>query len=615
MNLLYLTIVIPVLSFLLLICIGHHIRRENITVIGLSTIGLLCLLMGFVNIDYYVNSVPETSLIYTRYLWNWFTINNITVPVSLYLDGLSLVFLTMIAFFSLIIYFFAAGYFTSLKDIYTFYAYGNLLIASLFLLILAGDLFVLFVGWVGVSISCYLLIGFYYRTKKVSYSAVKWFAIIHIIDAFLLIGIFLIYTGLNTLNIADILNIASNDLASDSEIIFWITLVLFVAVIGRLGLFPFHLGIAQFVMAPMPAIALLQSFTIILSGSYLVLRLSLLFTMSSDVFIFMGVIAGITIIFASCISLVQNDIKRLVIYINLCQASYLLLAFVTQNWVLSLNFIISYCITSLLLLFSTSILIKIGNGERNVNRFGGLWRQYPILYSCFIMSAASISSLPWVMLSFYAKSDIIWELIKANKMGLGIIALIGSLLSTISILRLIFIVFHHRQKIKRSTKIGFLSYLPLIILAFMSTNMLLYLPLPIQGIIPIKDINAENQFILQLLLVAITILGFITAYILFYHPNPEIKEVVNTPISKMLIKLWRNEWYFSKLIHRLFVKPYHYIALLMKKDPVSKWMYFVNWGIKKVNFQIVSLESGQLRWYIMSIVTGSIVMLFLLILI
>ncbi|MBC9129705.1 hypothetical protein FcAc13_00055 [Frischella sp. Ac13] len=615
MNLLYLTIVIPILSFLLLVCLGRNIGKGNIVVTGISTIGLLCLLMVFICIDYHVNSVPETSLIYTRFLWNWFTINDLTITVALYLDGLSLIFLIIIVFFSLVIYIFAAWYFSSSNDIYPFYAYGNLLIASIFLLILADNLFMLFVGWEGVSISCYLLIGIYYRAMRVSYSAIKWFVMTHIVDVFLLIGIFLIYCGLNTLNIREVLSLANNDLAVDSDIIFGITLMLFIGVMGRLGLFPFHLGCAQFVVAPMPSVALLQSFTTVLSGGYLILRLSSLFAMSSDIFVYMGVIAGINIIFASCISLVQNDIKRLVIYINLSQISYIFLAFMIQNWILSLNFIISYGVTSALLLLSTAILIKACNGERDINKIDCSYRNHPLLYGCFLLSAGSVSALPWIMSSFYTEGDIIWGLITANKMGLGIIALVGILLSTLSILRLIFLVFHHKRKTLPNIKVSYWIYIPLIVLAILATAIFVYLPLPIQGIIPIIDFNNHNQLALQLLLVSITILGILIAYILFYHPNPEIKEIASTPISKVLIRLWGNDWYFDKLILLLLVRPYIYIAQLIQRDPISKWMYFINWGIKKINFQIISLESGRLRWYIMSIVTGSIIILFLLILI
>lgn len=617
MNLLYLTIGVPLLSFILLVCLRRNIRIENTIVIGIGTISILCLLMIFVCIDYHVNMVPDTSLIYTRYLWEWIKIGTINIPISLYLDGLSLVFLLIILFFGLISYFFAAKYFSSSDDIYHFFAYGNLLIASLFLLILADNLFVFLIGWEGVGISCYLLIGIYYKNVKASSSTVKWFVITHITDAFLLFGIFLIFNNLNTFNIRELLSLANDNLAVDSEIVFLITTLLLIGIMGRLGQFPFHLGFVETAIAPMPVVALVQSFTIVLSGGYLVLRLSPLFIMSNDIFMIMGAIAAINIIFTNCISLVQNDIKRIVTYINSGQISYLFFAFATQNWVLSINYLICYCVTSLLLLLTSSILIKIGNGERNIYKLGMTSRSYPLLYGCFLLSVASLGALPWIMSSFYTKGDIIWGLMLNNKIRLGTIALIGILLSNLNVLRLFFTVFHHKKKLTTHTSVSRLIYIPLIILAIISTAILIYLPLPlpIEGIINISSIDNENPLSLQLLLIAITILGILVSYILFFRPNSEVREIVKTPISKSLIRLWSNQWYFDKLIQLLFICPYIYMANLIKKDPLSKWTYIINWGIRRINLQIVSLENGRLRWYIMSVVIGSIIMLLFLVLV
>lgn len=614
MNLLYLLIIIPLISFLILVCLGRSISKENIVIIGISTIGLLCLLVTFVCIDYQANTYPDTSLMYSRFLWEWFTIGESKISINLQLDGLSLIFLITISIFSLLIYFFAASYLTSTKDIYTFYAYANLLISSLFLLVLADNLFILFLAWEGISLSSYLLIGLYYQKRLVSYSAIKTFIIMNITDSLLLLGIFLVYNELNTLNIRDILILANENLAIDSEIIFWATSIFLFAVIGKAGVFPFHTYFTETAIAPIPVTAMLQSVMAVLSSGYFMLRFSSLFMMSSDVFVIMGVIASIALLFSTSISLVQNNIKSLVTYINLGQISYLFLGFMIPNWVLSLNYIITYCVTSSLLLLSSAILIKVCNGEQNIHKLGGLYHRYPLLYFTFLLSAASICAMPWIMSTFYTKGDIIWGLVTKDRMGIGIIALIGVLLSTLSIFRLIFTVFHHKQKLTTFTQITRYSYAPVVILAILSTAMFNYLPLPIQGIIPFVDLNTNNQLMLQILLAAITVLSVLIAYILYFDANPEIRELSNTPIGKALLKFCHNGWYFESLIYRLFVVPYHYLSQLIKKDPLSQWNKIIDWGIKKVNFQVELLENGRLRWYIMSIVGGSIIILLLLIL-
>lgn len=613
MNLLYLTVIVPLLSFLLLVCLGRHIRSINVIILGISTMLIIMLITIFACIDYSTNMVPDMILVYTRPLWNWFSIGDFVVPITLVLDGLSLTFLVLIAFFGLLIYFFAACYLTSRKDIYTFYAYSNLLIASILTVILVDNLFVMLIGWEGVSLSTYLLIGIYYKQLRNSYAAVKAFVIMHLTDIFFIIGIFLLYQTLETLNIREILTQAQENLAIDSEIIFWITLMLFLGAMSKSALFPMHSWFTETTLAPMPAVALMQSSTVILAGVYLVLRLSNLFMMSSDILVVMTFISSLTVLFASTIALIQHDIKRIVTYINLAQISYLFFAFSTQNWRLSLNCLINYSVTSILLILASAILIKKCYGERDINKLGGLIRTFPVLYSLFLLIMLSLSAMPWISASFYIKGDIIWGLMNQESLVAGTIGLLGILLSSLSIWRLIFMVFYHKQKIYHFASTKWISYCPLFLLMIFTTALFIYFPLPTQGIIPVINIETNGQLPLQLLLTAVTLLSFLIAYVLYAHPNSEVQEILNTPIVKYLGRLCNGDWHFDYLLNVVFIKPYTYIANLLKRDPLTTWDNWLMKGIKRINSCIVGLENGHLRWYMVSIVIGSIIILMLLV--
>ena len=475
MNLLYLTIITPLLSFLLLVCLGRHLRPINVMIIGFSTMLITNLITIFTCIDFIKNTVPDMLLVYTRPLWTWFSVGDFVVPLSLTLDGLSLTFLVIIAFLGLLIYFFAASYLTSKKDIYTFYAYSNLLIASMLTIILVDNLLVMLIGWEGVSISTYLLIGIYYKQLRNGYAAVKAFVLMHLTDIFLIIGVFLLYQTLGTLNIRDILTQAHDNLAIDSDIIFWITLMLFLGAISKSALFPMQSWFVETTLAPMPAVALMQSSTVILSGVYLILRLSNLFIMSSDTLDIMTIFASLTILFASSIALVQSDVKRIITYINLAQISYLFYAFATQSWWLSLNCLINYVITSTLLILASAILLKKCQGERNINKLGGLAKSFPVLYAIFLIIMLSLSAIPWISASFYIKGDIIWGLMIKEHLMAGTIGLLGILLSSLSIWRLIFMVFYHKPKIAEFAKTKWISYCPIFILLIFTTAIFIYL--------------------------------------------------------------------------------------------------------------------------------------------
>ncbi|OCG04665.1 NADH-quinone oxidoreductase subunit 5 family protein [Gilliamella sp. wkB112] len=613
MNLLYLTIIVPLISFLLLLSLGRHIRSINIIIIGISTMLMIMLITIFSCIDFSKNTVPDMSLVYTRPLWNWFSVGDFVVPISLTLDGLSLTFLVLIAFFGFLIYFFAACYLTSRKEIYTFYAYSNLLIASMLTIVLVDNLLVMLIGWEGVSISTYLLIGIYYKQVRNGYAAVKAFVIMHLTDIFLIIGIFLLYQTVETLNIRDVLTQAHDNLAVDSDIIFWITLMLFLGAMSKSALFPMHSWFAETTLAPMPAVALMQSSTVILAGVYLILRLNNLFMMSSDILTVMTLISSLTLLFASTIALVQYDIKRIVTYTNLAQISYLFYAFATENWNLSLNCLINYAVTSTLLTLSTAILIKKCQGERDISKLGGLINNFPILYSIFLLIMLSLSAMPWISASFYVKGDIIWGLMAEENLVAGTIGLLGVLLSSLNIWRLIFMVFYHKQRIYHFTKTKWIAYCPIFILLIFTTALFIYFPLPIQGVIPIADLDTNGQLSFQLLLAAVTLLSFLIAYLLYAHPNSEVQEVLNTPIVKFLVRLCCGDWRFDFLLNTIFVKPYIYLANVFKRDPLAMWDDWIIWGIKKINSYIVNLENGQLRWYMVSMVIGSIIILMLLI--
>ncbi|WP_085246907.1 NADH-quinone oxidoreductase subunit 5 family protein [Gilliamella mensalis] len=613
MNLLYLTIIVPLLSFLILVCLGRHIRSINVMIIGISTMLVITLITVFACIDFSSNTVPDMILVYTRPLWNWFSVGDFTVPISLTLDGLSLTFLVLISFFGFFIYFFAACYLTSRKDIYNFYAYSNLLIASILTVVLVDNLFVMLIGWEGVSISTYLLIGIYYKQARNGYAAVKAFIIMHLTDIFFIIGIFLLYQNLGTLNIRDVLTQAHDNLAVDSDIIFWITLMLFLGAMSKSALFPMHSWFAQTTLAPMPAVALLQSSTVILAGVYLVLRLSNLFMMSNDVLAIISIMSSLTILFASTIALVQYDIKRIITYINLAQISYLFYAFSTQSWSLSLNCLINYTVTSTLLILASSILIKKCQGERDISKLGGLIKSFPVLHVVFLLIMLSLSAMPWISASFYVKGDIIWGLMAKDRLISGTIGLMGILFSSLGIWRLILMVFYQKQKRYDFTKTKWISYCPIFILLIFTTALFIYFPLPIQGIIPIAELDTNGQISFQLLLAAVSGLSFLIAYILYARPNSEVQEVLNTPMIKFFLRLCNSDWHYDYLLNTLFVKPYVYLAKLLKKDPLALWDYWIMWGIRKLNSFIVDLENGQIRWYMVSMVIGSIIVLMLLI--
>ena len=280
---------------------------------------------------------------------------------------------------------------------------------------------------------------------------------------------------------------------------------------------------------------------------------------------------------------------------------------------MSLNCLINYSVTSTLLILASAILIKQCQGERDISKIGGLLKSNPLLYAIFLIIMLSLSAIPFVSASFYIKGDIIWGLMAQDSLMAGTLGLLGVLLSSLNIWRLIFLVFHHTPKIDQIIKIKSTNYYPIFILLIFTTALFIYFPLPIQGIIPIANFDTQGQLPFRLLLSAVTLLSLVIAYILYAHPNSEVHEILNTPMIKFLGRLCKSDWRFDFVLNNICVKPYIYLANFLKKDPLAIWDNWIMLGIKKINSYIVSLENGQIRWYMVSMVIGSIIILMLLI--
>lgn len=613
MNLLYFIILIPLISFSILALWGKRFSRENIAIIGLGSLGIVCLLTAFIITDFYNNIRPDSILIYTRYLWKWIGVDDFDISVALLLDGLSLTFIFIIAIISFLVLFFAISYIED-KDYYDFFAYGNLLVANMFIIVLADNILVMLLGWEGVSLCSYLLIGLYHKQLKNSYAAIRTYIIMHIGDVFLLIGLFLLYGELHTLNIKQLLTLATDRLAIDSDIVIWATSALFLGAISKSVQLPMHSWLTDTTSATTPALTLIHSASAMLAGIYLIMRLNSLFILSHDVLWLIGIIGSLTLLMSSCSALVQNDIKKVITYASLSQISYVFLAISVQAWGDALAYLMSYSIFIALLFLSSALLIRICDGERDIHHMAVSIKSNPLIYFCFLIVGASISAAPWLTTSFFTKGNILWATVIQGRIGITAIGLIGILLSTLYIFRLIFILFplfSKGQREKSSVKQSAISYVPLILLAILSLGIFTQITLPVSGLMPYLVLRSEDFFSFKLLLTAITILGILTTYVLYTGNQTEINEITHSPLGKRVIPFLYSGWRVDALYHKILIKPYLFIAQKLKTDPLNINLSLIPKVITRINAQIAKLENGYLRWYTTSIVVGGLFILLL----
>jgi len=315
MSYLYLTVLFPLIGFLLLAA-GRDKLSENISaVIGAGSVGLSALIALIAGMEF----VGNGSVAQVQHLWTWFSVGTFAPGISLHLDGLSLLMTGMITGVGFLIHIFASWYMRGEEGYARFFSYFNLFVASMLLLVLGDNLALLFLGWEGVGLCSYLLIGFYYSNPANGWAAIKAFTVTRVGDVFLLIALFLLYQQFGTLNIQYIVANAAQVMTLSSSLSIWTALMLFLGAAGKSAQIPLQTWLADAMAGPTPVSALIHAATMVTAGVYLTCRMFAVMEMAPEVMQFISITGAVTLLVAGFAALVQTDIKRILAYSTMSQ--------------------------------------------------------------------------------------------------------------------------------------------------------------------------------------------------------------------------------------------------------------------------------------------------------
>ncbi|MDU2734330.1 MAG: NADH-quinone oxidoreductase subunit L, partial [Mixta calida] len=328
MNLLYLTILLPLIGFALL-AFSRGRWSENLSAtVGVGSIGLAALVTAWVGIDFF----NQGRAPFTQALWTWMHVGNFNIGVTLTLDGLSFTMLSVVTGVGFFIHMFASWYMRGEEGYSRFFAYTNLFIASMVVLVLADNLLLMYLGWEGVGLCSYLLIGFYYTNPDNGKAAMKAFIITRVGDVFLAFALFILYNELGTLNFREMVELAPAHFAADNHMLQWATLMLLGGAVGKSAQLPLQTWLADAMAGPTPVSALIHAATMVTAGVYLIARTHGLFLMTPEVLHLVGIVGAVTLVLAGFAALVQTDIKRVLAYSTMSQIGYMFLALGVQAW-------------------------------------------------------------------------------------------------------------------------------------------------------------------------------------------------------------------------------------------------------------------------------------------
>lgn len=610
MNQLYLTILLPLIGFLILVS-GRKRLSENVAAfVGVGSVGLAALAAAFAGFDFLQQ---ETRAAFTLPLWTWVNIGGFAPAFNLYLDGLSLTMLGVITGVGFLIHLFASWYMRGDEDYARFFSYMNLFLASMILLVLGDNLVSLYFGWEGVGLCSYLLIGYYYRDAANGAAARKAFVVTRVGDAFMAIGLFVLYLNADTLNIQELATKAPAIFAVGSTAITFATLMLLGGAVGKSAQLPLQTWLADAMAGPTPVSALIHAATMVTAGVYLIARTHALFELAPDVLYLVGVIGAITLFIAGFAALVQTDIKRILAYSTMSQIGYMFLALGVKAYQPAIWHLVYHAFFKALLFLSSGAVIIACHHEQNIFKMGGLRKKIPFVYACFLVGGAALVALPWVTVGFYSKDEILLESYSHPELFWA--GLIGAFMTAIYTFRLIFVAFHGEEKTEVHAIHGADYWLPLGILLVLSTGLGALIVPPLDGVLPAShEVEEGAKHFVEIMTIATAFVGTALAVFLFLFDTKIVKGIANSAIGKPLTKLWYAAWGFDWLYDMILVKPYLFLTRLVRKDPIDKTFNLVPAGTQLAHRLLSATQTGSVRWYAATIAAGVVIILAALVL-
>lgn len=611
MNLLYLTILFPLIGFLLL-AFSRGRWSENLSAaIGMGSVGLAALVTLYVGLDFFSHGQQP----FTQALWTWMHVGQFDIKVNLTLDGLSLTMLSVVTGVGFLIHMFASWYMRGEEGYSRFFAYTNLFIASMVVLVLADNLMLMYLGWEGVGLCSYLLIGFYYTDPKNGAAAMKAFIITRVGDVFLAFALFILYNELGTLNFHEMVQLAPAHFAADNHMLQWATLMLLGGAVGKSAQLPLQTWLADAMAGPTPVSALIHAATMVTAGVYLIARSHGLFLLTPEVLHLVGIVGAITLVLAGFAALVQSDIKRVLAYSTMSQIGYMFLALGVQAWDAAIFHLMTHAFFKALLFLSSGSVILACHHEQNIFKMGGLRKSIPLVYTCFLVGGAALAALPLITAGFYSKDEILFGALANGHINLMTAGLVGAFLTSIYTFRMIFIVFHGKEQIHAHAGKGITHHLPLIVLLVLSTFVGALITPPLAGVLPENHFGEAGKTTLEIASGSVAIIGILIAAALWLGKRTLVTRIAQSAPGRFFAAWWFAAWGFDWLYDLVFVKPYKAVARLLARDPLDALMNIPALFTRIANKGLVLSENGQLRWYAASMSIGAVVVLALLLVI
>src|SRR6478672_7831573 len=637
-------VLLPMAGFLITALVGRRLGKQAhwIPVVAIFVVWVIAMALV---VNVLTGTAPllpgsEASHGYVVSWFQWIPADKFVVDVGFVIDELTACLLIVVTTIGLLVHVYSIGYMSHDPGYWRFFAYLNLFMFSMLLLILAGNFLVVFVAWELVGLSSYLLIGFWYRKRSAALAAKKAFIVNRVGDVGFILGIMLIFVSLGTLDIREVIARIGE---LDATTITVIALLIFAGAMGKSAQFPLHVWLPDAMEGPTPVSALIHAATMVNAGIYLVARANPIFAHAQSAQVVVAAIGIFTAILAASIAMTQTDIKRVLAYSTLSQLGYMFAAFGVGAWTAAIFHLMTHGFFKGLLFLGSGSLIHAVHEEQDMRRMGGLSNRIPITYVTMLIGSLAISGIP-PLAGFFSKDEILGESLKLGFAWVWLIGFIVAGLTAFYMFRLMGLTFWGSfrgpreiwDKIHESPPI---MTIPLILLAIPSVFLGMYLGLPLgDSRIThwLEPIFAEGEAILHggaeepayqlfgidgvLIIASVTIatIGMILAWRLFgtqlgpirMPSRPErVREL--TARAPFLYRASLNKWWFDDLYHLLFMVIGGRIAAAIwwfDREVIDGTVNAIGTGTIDAGRGLRQVQTGRVQNYALGIAIGLIVM-------
>ncbi len=612
--------VFPLIGFLINGLFGKRISKHTVSIVGPASVGLsFALVLG--SFWEYLN-LPVNAKPIEVFAFNWITSGNFNAQTAFLVDPLSLVMLMVVSGVGFLIHIYSVGYMHDDPGYARYFSYLNLFVVNMLILVMANNFLLMFVGWEGVGLCSYLLIGFWYEKQSASDAGKKAFVVNRIGDFGFLLGIFMIFYTFGTINFREVFAQAGS-FPVGSSIITIITLCLFVGATGKSAQIPLYVWLPDAMEGPTPVSALIHAATMVTAGVYMVARCSALFVLAPISMTVVAVVGLATAFIAATIGLAQNDIKRVLAYSTVSQLGFMFVACGVGAFVAGIFHLMTHAFFKALLFLGSGSVIHGMHGEQDMRKMGHLKGKMPITYAVMLTGTLAIAGI-FPFAGFFSKDEILFKALTDGHLAYWAVATTAALMTAFYMFRLIFMTFfgekrwdHHVHPHESPP----VMTIPLIILAILSTvGGFVGIPL-IEGWNLFHDflspsiahvsgpaVHHSMSFEITMMLVSmgVALVGIFLAYKM-YIKQPELPEKVTEKIPG-LYDLIYNKYYVDELYDATVVEPIKNGSVMLWKEADAKVIDGVVNGtasiVEKLSSIIRKIETGYVQNYALGILIG-----------